>query len=99
MNLQNTLFRKPRRTGGQLLQRRGDAGAKELSTYRIRLEAGTNAAFNPTGEEAIVVLQEGRGTFAAGGEQWTVSRKDVFNERATAVFLPAGSELAISADT
>ena len=85
--------------GVQLLQRRGDAGAKELSTHRIRLEAGKVATFKLADEEAIVVLQEGRGTLAVGGEQWAVSRKDVFSERATAVFLPAGIELTIAAET
>jgi 5-deoxy-glucuronate isomerase len=98
-NLTNTLFRQPRSPGVQLLQRRGDAGAKELTTHRIRLEAGKVATFKLADEEAIVVLQEGRGTLAVGGEQWTVSRKDVFSERATAVFLPAGNELTIAAET
>jgi 5-deoxy-glucuronate isomerase len=98
-NLNNTLFRHPRTAGVQLLQRRGEAGAKELSTHRIRLDAGKVAALKLTDEETIVVLQEGRGTLAVGGEQWAVSRKDVFSERATAVFLPAGSELTISAET
>lgn len=99
MTLQNTLFRKTRSTGVQVLQRRGDSGAKELSTHRIRVEPGKNATFKLPDEEAIVVLQEGRGTFAAESEEWPVSRKDVFTERATAVLLPAGTELAMSADT
>ena len=77
----------------------GDAGAKELSTHRIRLEAGKEAIFKLEGEEAVVVLQEGRGTFAASGERWSVSRAGVFSERATAVYLPVAAELAVLADT
>ena len=97
--LSNTLFRKPRSPGVSLLQRRGDAGAKELSTHRIRLEAGEEAIFKLVGEEAVVVLQEGRGTFAVSGERWPVSRAGVFSERATAVYLPVAAELAVLADT
>jgi 5-deoxy-glucuronate isomerase len=99
MTLQETLFRNPRNSGVQLLQRRGDAGAKELSTHRIRLNAGADATFTVPGEEAIVVLHEGRGTFAVGGEQWAVGRKDVFSERATAVYVPVGAGLTMSAVT
>jgi 5-deoxy-glucuronate isomerase len=93
------LFRQPRSGGVQVLQRRGDAGAKELSTRRIRVEAGKDATFKLADEESIVVLQEGRGTFAAGAERWPVSRKGVFTERATAAYLPPGAELKVSAET
>ena len=98
-SLSETLFRYPRSRGVQVLQRRGDAGARELSTRRIRAEAGTDVAFRLADEESIVVLQEGRGTFAVGTDQWPVSRKDVFTERATALYLPPGRELRISAET
>src|SRR6187431_3468830 len=57
-SLNNTLFRKPRRGGVEMLQRRGDAGAKELTTHRVRLESGQDATFELPGEESIVVLQE-----------------------------------------
>ena len=97
--LNDTLFRQPRSAGVQVLQRRGDAGAKELSTRRIRVEAGGRTSFRLADEESIVVLQEGRGTFSAGGQRWPVSRKNVFAERATAVYLPVGVELEIAADT
>lgn len=98
-SLNNTLFREPRSAGVRVLQRRGNAGAKELSTHRIRADAGRETRFRVPGEEAIVVLQEGRGTFAAGGSKWPVSRQSVFTERATAVYLPVGVELVITADT
>lgn len=83
----------------QVLQRRGEAGAKELSTHRIRVGGGQDTRFRVPGEESIVVLQEGRGTFVAGGSKWPVSRKSVFSDRATAVYLPVGVELAITAET
>lgn len=97
--LNNTLFRKPRTNGVDVLQERGVAGARELSTRRLRLDAGSSTTFRLDDEESIVVLQEGRGTFAAGGKSWPVSRKNVFTERATALYLPVGVELVARADT
>lgn len=98
-SLTDTLFRKPRSAGVQVLQRRGEAGAKELTTHRIRVDGGGTARFAVRGEEAVVVLQEGRGTFAAGGSKWPVARQSVFTDRATAVYLPVAVELTITAET
>ena len=97
--LNDTLFRQPRAAGVQVLQRRGDSGAKELSTRRIRVEPGADATFKVPDEESIVVLQDGRGSFSVGSERWAVERKGVFAERATALYLPVGAELRISAAT
>jgi 5-deoxy-glucuronate isomerase len=97
--LNETLFRKPRTSGVQILQRRGESGAREMSTHRIRVEPGKTAVFTLPDEEAVVVLQEGRGTFSVGSDKWAVSRKDVFSERATALYLPVGDKLDISAET
>lgn len=98
-NLNETLFRQPRSGGVQVLQRRGAAGAKELSTRRIRVEPGSKTSFSLPDEESVVVLQEGRGTFAVGAERWPVSRSGVFAERATALYLPPAQELEVTADT
>jgi 5-deoxy-glucuronate isomerase len=97
--LSDTLFRVPRNHGLQLLQRRGDRGARELTTHRITLAAGGSASFAAPGEETVVVLQQGRGAFTAAGQSWPVSRANVFTERATALLLPAGIELRVDADT
>lgn len=97
--LNETLFRHPRTQGVHLLQRRGDAGAHELTTRRICLEPGAAATFIAPGEETVVVLQQGRGTFAAGDRRWPVSRESVFTERATALYLPPDVELRVKADT
>jgi 5-deoxy-glucuronate isomerase len=97
--LADTLFRVPRAEGVQLLQRRGEHGARELTSHRMRLAAGGSARFSSPGEETVVVLQEGKGTFAAGGKSWPVSRSDVFSERATALLLPPGIEVVVTADT
>jgi len=97
--LNETLFRQPRQQGVQTLQKRGVAGAREMSTYRLRLEPGTSTTFRLDDEETVVVLQQGKGTFAVGGETWTVSRSGVFTERATALYLPPGVELKASAET
>lgn len=97
--LNDTLFRHPRTQGVHLLQRRGDGGAHELTTRRICLEPGAAATFIAPGEETVVVLQQGRGTFAAGDHRWPVSRESVFTERATALYLPPDVELTVKADT
>jgi 5-deoxy-glucuronate isomerase len=97
--LKDTLFRHPRQTGVHVLQQRGTAGAERLTTRRLCLSAGTAAALRLDGEEAIVVLQEGRGTFGGGPARWPVSRSDVFSERATAMYVPAGSEIVVQAES
>jgi 5-deoxy-glucuronate isomerase len=95
--LNETLFRQPRVNGLQVLQGRGQAGARELTTRRLRVEAGGSTTFGIDDEETIVVLQSGKGTFAAGGTTWPVSRADVFTERATALYLPPRTELVVTA--
>lgn len=97
--LNDTLFRHPRTQGVQLLQRRGEAGARELTTRRIRLEPGGTATVTAPGEETVVVLQQGRGTVEAGGRRWPVSRDSVFTDRATALYLPPDVELTVEAAT
>lgn len=97
--LADTLFRVPRATGLQLLQRRGDRGARELTSWRLRLGAGGTERYAAQTEETVVVLQEGRGTFEVEGSQWTLSRAGVFSERAAAMYLPPGRPLTVRADT
>lgn len=97
--LKDTLFRQPRRTGLHVLQRCGEAGARELTTRRLRLEAGATASLRLDGEETIAVVQDGSGMLAAGGSEWPVSRKGVFAERATALYLPAGVEMQARSDS
>src|SRR5262245_55258635 len=41
--LNETLFRVPRQEGLQLLQRRGERGARELTSWRVCLSAGRSA--------------------------------------------------------
>ena len=97
--LADTLFRVPRNEGLQLLQRRGEHGARELTSYRLRLGAGATGRYSSPAEETVLVLQEGTGTFAAGGKSWRVSRAGVFTERATALLLPPGVEATVTAET
>jgi 5-deoxy-glucuronate isomerase len=97
--LADTLFRVPRSEGLQLLQRRGESGAKQLSSYRLRLSPGSAARWVAPDEETVVVLQEGRGTFAAGGHSWSVERSGVFTARATGLLLPPGVELTATAQS
>jgi 5-deoxy-glucuronate isomerase len=95
--LSETLIRAPRVAGRQQLLRRGAGGATELSVARLRVPAGGTEEYAAPGEETIVVLQEGRGTFAVNGREWAVSRRGVFTERATALYLPPGATLRVKA--
>jgi 5-deoxy-glucuronate isomerase len=96
--LSETLFRVPRGSGLQVLQARGERGAQELSSWRLSLNAGERTTFSRVGEETIVVLQNGRGTFDLPGASWPVQRSNVFAERATALYLPPDVALTVSAD-
>ena len=97
--LKDTLFRQPRQAGLQVVQPRGHGGAERLTTRRVCLSLGATASLMLEREEAIVVLQEGRGTFAAGPARWPVSRSDVFSERATAMYVPPGIEIVVHAES
>lgn len=97
--LNETLIRTPRVDGRQQLLRRGTRGASEISVARLRLTAGAVEHYTAPDEETIVVLQEGRGTFAVNGREWPVSRASVFAERATALYLPPGAALRVTAET
>jgi mannose-6-phosphate isomerase-like protein (cupin superfamily) len=72
--LSDTLFRVRRVEGLQTLQRRGEQGARELTTHRMTLPAGGSGKFVSAEEETVVVLIEGRGQFDAGDHSWSVQR-------------------------
>ena len=97
--LTETYVRAPRAEGMQLLQRRGERGARELTTRRLTCSAGASAAFVEPQEETIVVLLQGRGRFAADGRSWDVARAGVFSQPATALLLPPGYEVRVQAET
>ena len=97
--LSETLFRVPRQPGLHVLQRRGDRGARELTSSRLCLRAGETATYARDGEETIIVLQQGVGTFSAGNVTRRVSRRGVFAERASAMCVPPGVPLSVSAES
>ena len=97
--LNETLYRIRRIEGLQQLQRRGDGGARELTSSRLRLAAGASYKYQIAGEETVLVLQEGRGTFATPDGTWTLARTNVFDERASAVYVPPGTALTVTAET
>ena len=97
--LNETLFHVPRADGLQLLHRRGEHGARELTSWRLRLDAGGVEQFVAPDEETVVVLQEGRGRFSVDGRDWAVGRSNVFSECASALYLPPGQTLSVRADT
>jgi 5-deoxy-glucuronate isomerase len=97
--LNETLYRIRRIEGLQQLQKRGEGGARELTSSRLRLIAGASYRYQIAGEETVLVLQEGKGTFTTPDGTWTLSRKNVFDERASAVYLPPGVTLNVTAET
>ena len=97
--LNETLYRIRRIEGLQQLQKRGEGGARELTSSRLRLAAGASHRYHIAGEETVLVLQEGKGTFTAPDGTWTLSRKNVFDERASALYLPPGLTLTVTAET
>ncbi|PYQ08398.1 MAG: 5-deoxy-glucuronate isomerase [Acidobacteria bacterium] len=97
MQLADTLYRVPRRPGLQLLHKRGSDQARELTGWRLRLEPGASATYHSDDEETVVVLQDGAGKMATSAGTWDVSRKSVFDERASALYLPPKAELKVTA--
>jgi len=97
--LVDTLLRAPRTNGRQPLLQRGTHGARELSLVRMRIAAAGREDYVAAGEETIVVLQEGQGVVAVDGRKWPVNRRGVFAERATALYLPPGQTVSVSATT
>jgi 5-deoxy-glucuronate isomerase len=98
--LAHTLIRRPRTNGLALIERSGTPhGPRELSMWRLRLDAGGTATFSLDHEEMVVVLQEGRARLRAGDGTWTASRLGVFAERATAVYVPPGLTFSAEAET
>jgi 5-deoxy-glucuronate isomerase len=95
--LRDTLYRVPRTQGLQLLQRRGDRGARELTTWRLRLTPGAEHTHSTPAEETVLVMQQGRGSVTVAGRTFPVSRTGVFEERATAVYIPPGAAATITA--
>src|SRR4249919_3221085 len=97
--LNETLYRIRRIDGLQQLQRRGEGGARELTSSRLRLSPGASYKYQIAAEETVLVLQEGRGTFATADESWNLGRTNVFEERASAIYLPPGVTLTVTAET
>ena len=97
--LSDTLVRASRAEGLHTLQRRGERGARELTTHRLTLSPGGSARFVAPDEEAVVVLIEGRGRFDASGQSWSVERGNVFTDRATALLLPPDMAVTVHAET
>src|SRR5205809_4369450 len=99
MLLADTLYRVPRERGLHVIQRRGARQAQWLTSRRLVLDPGERENFRTADEETVVVLQEGSGTFEGGGRTDEVSRTSVFAAPATALFLPPGVDLVVTAKT
>jgi len=99
MLLADTLYRVPRERGLHVIQRRGPRQAQWLTSRRLVLDPGERANFRAADEETVVVLQEVSGTFEGGGRKDDISRTNVFAAPATALFLPPGVDLVVTAKT
>src|SRR3954470_2113660 len=97
--LTDTLYRVRRIEGLQQLQRRGDGGARELTSSRLRLAAGASYKYQIAAEETVLVLQEGQGTFTTADGSWTRARRTLSAERASAIYLPPAMPLTVTAIT
>jgi 5-deoxy-glucuronate isomerase len=95
--LAETLFRAPRQNGLHPVQTSGEGGIRELSSWRLKLASQENAAFQSDNEEAVLILQEGEGRLEAEGQEWEVSRSSVFEQPATAMYVPPGVRLSTAA--
>ena len=96
--LHDTLFRVPRQNGLRAIQSSGEGGARELSSWRVRLGPEESVVFRSQDTEAVVVLQEGAGTLRVDKNDWDVKRTSVFEERATALYLPPQKSLTIASE-
>ena len=86
-------------TRASMLQRRGDGGARELTTWRLAAVArATKQQSHTPGEESVLVVQNGAASVTVAGQDFDVSRKDVFEERASAVYAPPDESITVSAD-
>jgi 5-deoxy-glucuronate isomerase len=97
--LRDTLYRLPRQPGLQLLQRRGEGGAKELTTWRLRLAPGADHRYTAASEESVLIVQSGAASVTVDGHTFGVHRTDVFAERASAVYIPPNQPAHIVAST
>lgn len=95
--LSETLFRVPRGEGLQLLQRRGERGARELTSWRLCLSRGKSEQYSAQNEETILVLQQGSGNVAVDEQRWTMLRPGVFAGRASALYIPPGKTVTVTA--
>ena len=96
--LSGTLVSTPRTEGLHTLQRRGERGARELTTHRMTLAAGGSGSFVIADEETVVVLLEGRGALEAGRQSftWDASQHTTAGELSFNVVATSGSTAVTS---
>lgn len=95
--LAHTLIRAERRPGLHVVHERGAHGSRELASHRVVLSPGERATYVAPGAETVFVLQQGAATVEVDGHAWSIARKSVFEERATALYLPPGAALTLDA--
>ncbi len=99
--LADTLFRVPRTEGWTALHARGAGGATLLASWRLRLTSGSSVSLAGrlgACDEGVLVLHEGAWTCAVAGRRVMATRDGVFSGRASAIYLPPGSDATVRAD-
>ncbi len=71
--------------------------AKELSLLRLRLDQDEHERLHFDAQEAAIVLLDGEVTFSWEGQQRAARRENPFRERASAIYLPPGEAVEVSA--
>ena len=96
--LSDTLFRVPRAEGLQLLQRRGERGARELTTWRLRLSPGTSETYTMERRRNHPRAPQGRGVLEVGDTKWDVSRAERVHRARDRALPPPGARPAVDAN-
>jgi 5-deoxy-glucuronate isomerase len=98
--LRDCHYRVRRERGLQPVQLREPGRARLLSSRRLCLGASERFDVCLDGEETVLVLQQGRARLDLDdGRCVEIARKSVFEERASAIYLPPGCEVSVHAES
>ena len=75
------------------------AGWQYLSYRIVKLQAGEQYLHDTNNTEAALVPLHGEGNISLAGEQYLISRKGVFTELPSVLYVPPGNQLQITTST
>lgn len=76
---------------------RESAGWDYLTFRIIKLNAGESYSEETGGDEVALVPLEGAATLAADGQEWSVSRENVFTQMPHVLYVPPGKTITVTA--